>query len=64
MHQAMILQGWRELTEALTPGSVAPEIVPHLVQEAELWARRGAVLRTGEIGVYRFHAIKAADPVM
>ncbi len=63
MHQTLILQGWRDLTQALTPGSVAPETVPHLVQEAELWARRGAVLRTGDIRVYRFYATKAGDAV-
>ena len=63
MHQALILQGWRDLTHALAPGSVAPETVPHLVNEAELWARRGAVLRTGDLRVYRFYALKAGDPV-
>ena len=63
MHQALILQGWRDLTQALAPGSVAPETVPHLVNEAELWARRGSVLRSGDIQVYRFYAIKAVDPV-
>ncbi len=63
MHQTLILQGWRDLTQALAPGSVAPETVPHLVQEAELWAKRGAVLRTGDIRVYRFYATKAGDPV-
>jgi cyclopropane fatty-acyl-phospholipid synthase-like methyltransferase len=62
MHQALILQGWRDLTQALTPGSIAPATVPHLVAEAEMWARRGAVLRTGDIRVYRFYALKAADP--
>ncbi|MBM3534022.1 MAG: methyltransferase domain-containing protein [Alphaproteobacteria bacterium] len=63
LHQALILQGWRDLTQALKPGSVAPATVPHLVAEAELWARRGAMLRTGDLRVYRFHALKAADPV-
>ena len=63
MHQALILQGWRDLTHALAPGTVAPETVPHLVNEAELWARRGAVLRSGDLRVYRFYALKAADPV-
>jgi SAM-dependent methyltransferase len=63
MHQTLILQGWRDLTQALKPGSVLPATVPHLVAEAELWARRGAVLRTGDIRAYRFHALKAADPV-
>ena len=63
MHQALILQGWRDLTQALAPGTVAPETVPHLVNEAELWARRGAVLRTGDLRVYRFYALKAGDPV-
>lgn len=63
MHQTLILQGWRDLTQALAPGSVAPETVPHLVNEAELWARRGAVLRSGDVRVYRFYALKAGDPV-
>ncbi len=63
MHQALILQGWRDLTQALAPGSVAPETLPHLVNEAELWARRGAVLRSGDVRVYRFYALKAGDPV-
>ena len=63
MHQALVLQGWRDLTQALKPGSVAPETVPHLVNEAELWARRGAVLRSGDLRVYRFYAIKGSEPV-
>ena len=63
MHQTLILQGWRDLTQGLAPGSVAPSTVPHLVQEAELWARRGAILRTGDIRVYRFYAIKAGEAV-
>jgi len=63
IHQALILQGWRDLIQSLKPGTIAPATVPHLVAEAELWARRGAVLRTGDLRVYRFHALKAADPV-
>ncbi|MBM3547557.1 MAG: methyltransferase domain-containing protein [Alphaproteobacteria bacterium] len=62
-HQALILQGWRDLTQSLKPGSIPPAAVPHLVAEAELWARRGAVLRTGDIRVYRFHALKSAEPI-
>jgi SAM-dependent methyltransferase len=64
LHQSLILQGWRELTQSLAPGTVAPETVPHLVKEAELWAKRGAVLRTGDIRVYRFHAVKSTHAVM
>ena len=63
MHQSLILQGWRDLTQSLAPGSVAPETVPHLVQEAELWARRGAVLRSGDLRVYRFYATKAGEAI-
>lgn len=63
MHQALMLEGWRNLTQALKPGSVAPETMPHLINEAELWARRSAVLRTGDVRVYRFYAIKGSDPV-
>jgi SAM-dependent methyltransferase len=62
-HQSHVLEGWRRLAAALEPGSVAPATVPHLVKEAELWARRSAVLKSGEVKVYRYFAIKAGDAI-
>jgi SAM-dependent methyltransferase len=64
LHQKTILKSWRELTQSLVPGSIPAETVPYLVREAELWARRGALLRSGEIRVYRFHAVKAAEAAL
>jgi SAM-dependent methyltransferase len=61
LHQTTVLRSWRDLTQSLSPGSMPAETVPYLVREAELWAKRGALLRSGEIRVYRFHAIKAAE---
>lgn len=57
-HCQLIRDGWRRLVEEIKPGSVGPELMPIMVREAEVWARREALLRMGELRVYRFFALK------
>lgn len=57
-HCQLIRDGWRHLVESMEPGSVTPEMMPLVVREAEIWARREALLRKGELRHYRFFAIK------
>lgn len=57
-HTALIRDGWKRLVAEMKPGSVTPELMPLLVREAEIWASREALLRRGELKVYRFFALK------
>lgn len=57
-HCQLIRDGWRRLVDGLAPGSVTPETMPFIVREAEIWARREALLRKGDLRHYRFFAIK------
>jgi hypothetical protein len=54
----LVLRGWRDALANLKPGHVGPELGDALVAEAELWARRIEVLESGEVRLYRFHALK------
>lgn len=49
--------GWKQLVRALRSERPAPARAAVLVAEAELWLRRIALLRAGEIQVMRWHAI-------
>ena len=55
---ALILQGWGEALGNFRPGHFEPELAEALLAEAELWARRLAVLQSGDVRTYRVHAIK------
>ena len=57
-HCQLIRDGWRRLVDDMAPGSVTPEMMPLIVREAEIWARREALLRKGELRLFRFFAIK------
>ncbi len=57
-HCQLIRDGWRHLVESMAPGSVTPELMRLIVREAEVWGRREALLRRGDIRHYRFFAIK------
>jgi SAM-dependent methyltransferase len=59
-HVDLIREGWKRLVAEMKPGSVTPELMPLLVREAEIWASREAMLRRGELKVYRFFAIKGS----
>lgn len=54
----LILKGWGEALGNFRPGHFEPELAEALLAEAELWARRLAVLQSGDVRVYRVHAIK------
>jgi cyclopropane fatty-acyl-phospholipid synthase-like methyltransferase len=56
-----ILRGLAGLTDTLKQGSVPKDQRPWVMWEVELWARRVATLKAGNIGFYRFHASKAAE---
>ncbi|MBM3549617.1 MAG: methyltransferase domain-containing protein [Alphaproteobacteria bacterium] len=58
-HCALIRQGWQRLVQEMKPGSVSPELMPIMVREAEIWGSREALLRKGEIKLYRFFALKS-----
>lgn len=57
-HCQLIRDGWRQFVDGLAPGSASPDTMPLIVREAEIWARREALLRKGELRHYRFFAIK------
>lgn len=57
-HCRLIRDGWRQFVDKLPPGSATPEAMPMIVREAEIWARREALMRKGELRHYRFFAIK------
>lgn len=54
----LILHAWGEALGNFRPGHFEPELGEALLAEAELWARRLAVLQSGDVRVYRVHAIK------
>jgi SAM-dependent methyltransferase len=59
-HAVLIREGWKRLVAEMKPGTVTPELMPLLVREAEIWASREAMLRRGELKVYRFFALKGS----
>jgi cyclopropane fatty-acyl-phospholipid synthase-like methyltransferase len=54
----LVLRSWRDALANLKPGHIGPELGDALVAEAEMWARRIEVLESGEVRLYRFHALK------
>lgn len=60
VHQAV--GGWKRLVREMRAARPAPAQAAALVAEAELWLRRVALLRTGQIRVMRWHAIAPQDP--
>ncbi len=59
--RAMVIKGWADYTEKAEPGSVGMESAPALVDEVELWTRRIQAIDSGDLKVYRIHALKK-DP--
>ena len=53
-----IFKGWKKFIDTHEPGSIADELAPSLVDEAEHWARRVTALDSGNIRVYRIYALK------
>ncbi|HLF58876.1 MAG TPA: methyltransferase domain-containing protein [Alphaproteobacteria bacterium] len=54
----LILEGWHEALQNFRPGHFEPELGEALLAEAELWARRLGVLQSGDVRLYRVHALK------
>ncbi|MBI1775954.1 MAG: methyltransferase domain-containing protein [Proteobacteria bacterium] len=57
-HRTLIREGWDQLQIATEGIVISQETMPILIREAEIWARRMALLRKGELKHYRFFAIK------
>lgn len=54
----LVLKAWRTVLSTLKPGHLRPELGEALVDEAEMWLHRAAVLASTEVRVYRVHAFK------
>jgi cyclopropane fatty-acyl-phospholipid synthase-like methyltransferase len=59
-HRDLIKTGWDQLQAAIQGKSHSSTSLKLMVREAEIWARRMALLRKGEIKLYRFYALKPA----
>jgi len=59
-HLQAALRQWHEFVQALGPQRPTPERARLIVREAELWLRRGRLMRAGAIRMMRFHAIGRA----
>ena len=58
-YHSLVLDGWREFLKTLHRGEFkkGDEKSDLLIKEFELWSRRLIILATGQLRVYRFHAI-------
>ena len=54
----MVTQAWADYIRRLEAQGVAPDDAPALVDEVELWTRRIQAIESGDLRVYRFHALK------
>ncbi len=59
-HRQLIRAGWDQLQIANEGVVIGADTLPILIREAEIWARRMALLRKGDLKLYRFFAIKPA----
>jgi len=57
-HRHIAVEAWSEFARHLRPEKIEPGIGPVLTDEAERWQRRMEALGSGDIRIYRFHAIK------
>lgn len=53
-----ILEGWGRFSQMIATGGMSPAFKAALLQEVELWARRVAMLESGDLKVYRVYARK------
>ncbi len=56
-HRSQILAGWERLTEILPHRRLEPVIQELMLREGEIWMRRIAALDTGDVRLYKFHAL-------
>ena len=56
--RAMILQGWADYTATVSADDLDPEMARCLNEEVKLWTNRVAAFDSGELRVYRIHALK------
>ena len=56
-----IKKGWATYMEAAKNSGKLSEQGELIMREAELWMRRLKVLETGEVRIYRFHALKKTE---
>lgn len=54
----MVTQAWADYIRRLEAQGVAPAAAPALVDEIELWTHRIKAIESGDLKVYRFHALK------
>ena len=54
----LVTHAWANFIRRLEGQGVTPEDTPSLVDELELWTRRIQALESGDLRVFRFHALK------
>ena len=57
-YHATVTQAWASYIKELQSRGVVPENAEVLVDEVELWARRVQAIESGNLQVYRIHALK------
>lgn len=58
--RARILKGWDSFTKMIASGGMSRAFKRALLKEVELWARRVALIESGDLKVYRVYARKLA----
>lgn len=61
-HMQQALRGWHRLLRAMQANKPGPTVARAIVQEAELWLRRMALMRARRIRLVRWHAIRGSTP--
>ncbi|MDP6953081.1 MAG: class I SAM-dependent methyltransferase [Alphaproteobacteria bacterium] len=56
--RGLVMRGWKRLMEILSGGDIDESLLPAVVAEVELWARRMALFDSHEMRCYRFYATK------
>lgn len=56
-----ILEGWGNFTKMIASGGMSKAFKRALLKEVELWARRVAMIESGDLKVYRVYARKLAN---
>ena len=62
-HMQQALRGWHRLLRAMQANKPSPAVARAIVQEAELWLRRLALMRARRIRLVRWHAIRGNAPM-
>ena len=60
---SLILEAWQSFSEVLPKGRPDEETEEVMMEEAELWLRRIAAMRTGDLRVYRYFALAPGETI-